>query len=345
MIKRWLGLFVLCALLALAAGGILLLRGDTLFNLTGEEDLTGQARGLLQLAMGRLRPQPDTQPNVPINYADVNPFGINTFLQEEVELSKREKQVQLIAAAGFHWIRQEFTWEDIEIHGKGDFIDRRNDPDGIDAWAKYDHIVELAEQYNLEIITRLSNPPAWSRVQGNEIGAKAPPDELADYGDFVAAVVSRYAGRVTFFQIWNEPNVEEEWGKQPIDPERYTELLCLAYGRAKEANPQAVILSGALAPTLELSEQGLSDLIFLQRMYDAGAADCFDIMSVQGYGLWSGPTDQRQRPTHINYSRNVLVRDLMVQNGDAHKAIWISEMNWNPVPGPLRPAGLPASAG
>ncbi len=30
--------------------------------------------------------------------------------------------------------------------------------------------------------------------------------------------------------------------------------------------------------------------------------------------------------------RNVLVRDMMVQNGDEHKAIWISEMNWNPVP-------------
>ena len=74
-------------------------------------------------------------------------------------------------------------------------------------------------------------------------------------------------------------------------------------------------------------------------MYDADAADCFDIMSVQGYGLWSGPTDHRQRPTHINYSRNVLVRDLMVQNGDAHKAIWISEMNWNPVPDEVLTAG------
>ena len=54
---------------------------------------------------------------------------------------------------------------------------------------------------------------------------------------------------------------------------------------------------------------------------------------MQGYGLWSGPTDHRQQPTTtINVARNVLVRDLMVQNGDTHKAIWISEMNWNPVP-------------
>ncbi len=177
-----------------------------------------QLRGVLQLAVGRLRPQPDTRPDVPIPHAEVNPFGINTFLQDEVEEAKREKQVQLIAEAGFHWIRQEFPWEDIEIHAKGDFVDRRNDPAGIDAWAKYDHIVDLAEHYNLEIIARLSNPPAWSRALGNEGGAQAPPDDFADYGDYVAAVVSRYAGRIDHFQIWNEPNIYPEWGEAAGQP-------------------------------------------------------------------------------------------------------------------------------
>ncbi len=323
------------AVALLCIGAMLLFRSQlsqVLFNWTGEESFAGQARGVMQLAMGQLRPQPDTRPDLPISHTDVNPFGINTFLQEEVELAKREKQVQLIAEAGFHWIRQEFTWEDIEIHAKGDFVDRRNDPAGIDAWAKYDHIVDLAEQYGLEIMARLSNPPAWSRALGDEAGTSAPPDDFADYGDFVHAVVSRYAGRVAYFQIWNEPNIYPEWGEAPVDPEAYTELLCLAYRRAKEANPEAVILSGALAPTLDLSARALNDLIFLQRMYDAGAGDCFDILSMQGYGLWSVPPVHRQRPTSINYARNVLVRDMMVQNGDEAKAIWISEMNWNPVP-------------
>jgi hypothetical protein len=305
---------------------------QVLFDWTGEEAWAGQARAVLQLATGRLRPQPDTRPDASILYANVNPYGINTFLQDEVELAKREKQVQLIAEAGFYWIRQEFPWEDIEIHGKGDYVDRRNDPAGIDAWAKYDHIVELTDQYGLEIIARLSNPPAWSRALGDDAGALAPADDIADYGDYVAAVVSRYAGRITTFQIWNEPNIYPEWGEAPVSPEAYTELLCHAYGRAREANPKVVILSGALAPTLALDERDFSDLLFLQRMYDAGAGACFDILSMQGYGLWSGPTDRRQRPTNINYARNVLVRDMMVQNGDENKAIWISEMNWNPVP-------------
>jgi hypothetical protein len=328
--RTWLVALLVAVLLVNAAAA--LLNGETLFYCTGEEELAGQLRGLLQLALGTLRPRPDTQPTALISRADVNPFGINTFLEQEVEPAKRERQVEMIADVGFHWIRQEFPWEDIEVHGKGDFTDRRNDPAGIDAWDKYDQIVDLAERYGLEIIARLGNPPSWSRAAGDAAGSFAPPDDITDYGDFVAAVVSRYAGRVTYFQIWNEPNIYPEWGEAPVDPEAYTRLLCHAYARAKEANPEAVMLSGALAPTHDLDGRNLNDLVFLQRMYDAGAGQCFDILSVQGYGLWSGPTDRRQQPTTINYARNVMVRDMMVQNGDAGKAIWISEMNWNPVP-------------
>jgi hypothetical protein len=238
----------------------------------------------------------------------------------------------MLNEAGITYIRQQFTWEDIEIHGKGDFIDRRNDPNGVDAWAKYDNIVELAEQNDIEIIARLDNPPAWSRALTNTIGTLAPPDNFEDYGDYVAAVVGRYQDRITYFQLWNEPNIYPEWGEQPPDPEAFTELLCTGYRRAKEANPEAVILAGALSPTIAINDRHLNDLIFLQRMYLAGAGECFDIFSAQGYGLFSGPTDQRVRPTVINYPHVVLLRDVMVAYGDAEKPIWISEAGWNAIP-------------
>ncbi len=57
-----------------------------------------------------------------------------------------------------------------------------------------------------------------------------------------------------------------------------------------------------------------------------------DVLSVQGYGLWSGPTDRRLRQTTINYQRHLWIRDMMVANGDANKPIWISEAGWDPVP-------------
>src|SRR5690606_20097676 len=159
-------------------------------------------------------------------------------------------------------------------------------------WAKYDNIVALAGMHDIEIIARLGNPPSWTRALTDTIGTNAPPDNFNDFGDFVANVATRYQGQIGYYQIWNEPNGNEEWGLQDVDPEAYTELLCLAYERIKAVDPQAVVLAGALTPTVALEGRNLNDLIYLERMYAAGAGDCFDIMSAQGYGLWSGPTDQ-----------------------------------------------------
>ncbi len=335
MRKNWMiGLLVGLAGLLLAVWPF----AGSLYDLTGEEKLVGQVAGMAHWLNTAARPQPRLAIKSDIPLAAVSPFGMNTFLQEEVEPEKREESLHLLYRAGFHWIRQEFVWEDIEIHGKGDFVDRRNvEAIGVvDAWAKYDNIVDLAEQYDIEIIARLSNPPNWSRaLPPEEIGDKAPPDNFADFGDFAAAVAQRYRGRITYFQVWNEPNGNEEWGLRDVDPEGFTELLCTGYRRIKEANPDAVVLAGALTPTVANDGRHMNDLIFLQRMYNAGAGDCFDVMSAQGYGLFSGAADQRLRPNVINYPHHLYIRDLMVRNGDAHKPIWISEMGWNTAPEPL----------
>ncbi len=329
-------ILILIAIAGLLAGGAWLARESIaawLFDLTGEEAPLGQARGLIELATQFVRPMPNTAPEAPVAVADVSPFGVNTFLHQEVEPAKRERQAQMTAAAGFKWIRQPFPWYDIEIHAKGDFSDCRHG-DCVDAWAKYDGIAELAERYGLQIVARLDSPPAWARGAPGDF---APPANVDDFGDFAAAVADRYRGRLRFYQIWNEPNNYPEWGEQPVDPEAFTQLLCAAYWRIKEVDPGTVVLAPALTPTISLDPgpgagTGLNDFIFLQRMYDAGARGCFDIMSAQAYGLFSGPTDHRLRPRVVNFGRPMYIRDIMVANGDAGKPVWISEMNWNAVP-------------
>jgi hypothetical protein len=324
---------ILLSLTVLLAGATAWLARDAvhdwLFDLTGESETLPQVRGFFQDLSNYTRPAPQTDDFAVVAHAGVNPFGVNTFLQNEVEEAKRERQMQMLYAAGFRWIRQEFPWEDIEISAKEDFWDHKFDKD---AWEKYDHIVGLAEKYDVQIIARLSNPPAWTRALTDTIGTHAPPDDLRDYGDFVETVVRRYKGRIHHYQLWNEPNIYPEWGEQPVDPVGYTELLCEGYRRAKAADPDVVILSGALAQTTALDRYNVNDLIFLQQMYDAGAGDCFDVLSTQGYSLWSAPTDHRMRPLVLNYGRVAYIRDVMVRNGDAHKPIWISEMNSNAVP-------------
>jgi hypothetical protein len=309
---------------------------------TGEEEPLAQVRGMVEWVGNLTRPQPLNDPMIPIDHANVNPYGINTFLHQEVEAVKVEEQLRLIAAAGFGWIREEFTWEEIEVDGRGQFTDSRNDMDGdgtidtISGWLKFDRIVDLAEKYDLRIQARLSNPPAWAKAP--DVHSQTPPQDFQDFVNFAVAIAQRYQGRITHYQIWNEPNIFPEWGTNPdgtprqVSPEEYTDLLCRTYHALKAVDPDLVVISGALAPTSELWGTNLNDSVYLERMYQAGAGECFDILSMQGYGLNSGPTDRRMRPTNVNFARNQYIRELMIRHGDGHKPIWISEAAWNPVP-------------
>ncbi len=337
---RLLSVLIACTLVSLALGALLHSQRDhirdTLAHWTGEEDLVEQLKGTAVLALLRFtRRPPQTDPYAPIEHTGIPPYGVNTFLEQEVESEKVDRSLAMISEAGFHWIRQQFPWEDIEISGKGDYWDHKWD---VSAWAKYDRIVELAEKHDLGIIARLDNPPAWSRAMGDEPGwSLAPPDRYDDYGDFVYAVVSRYRGRIRYYQIWNEPNIYPEWGDQPADPEAYTELLKIAYRRAKQADPDCVIIAAGLAQTteeapLELGPRNISDLLYLERMYEAGVQGHFDIMGAMVYGLWTGPYDRRASRDRTNFARVELLREIMVRHGDAAKPIWATEAGWTALP-------------
>ncbi|RME43994.1 MAG: hypothetical protein D6791_14235, partial [Chloroflexi bacterium] len=204
LLRRWkvtrrsasivlLAAFALLILLALAFNSSWS-RG--LYYLTGEESIVERVKGVGALTLIWLTQRPpQIDAFAPMPHIDVNPYGVNTFLQLEAEEENVRRQLEMLHAAGFGWIRQEFPWEDIEIHGKGDFEDRRTVPPK-SAWLKYARIVDLAEENGIQILARLDNPPAWSRAAGDAAGTLAPPDNFDDFGDFVAAVAGRYCGRI-----------------------------------------------------------------------------------------------------------------------------------------------------
>lgn len=279
-------------------------------------------------------PPTDTDNLAPIRYDNVAPYAVNVFLDQEVQTSSVRRTLAMVKAAGFHYIKQELLWSDIERPEKGEYQDKT--VPGKSSWAKYDRIVDLAQQEGIGIIFRIDTTPAWARPPGAAkltSPEKVPPLNYQDYGDFVAAVVQRYKGRVHYYQIWNEPNLASEWGGQRPDPAAYTRLLRIAYTRAKEVDSSVVILSAALAPTIQNDQTAMPDTTFLRDMYADGARPYFDIMSANAYGLRDGPDDYRlAQADDVNFSRPVLLREIMVQNGDADKPIWASEMGWDSLP-------------
>lgn len=263
---------------------------------------------------------------------DVNPYGANFFVAREVEPWKRERTVEMAQQAGLGWAKQQFSWAEIEPLRKGEFVDPVSSES---SWAKFDQIVDLYRENGLEVIARLDRAPAWARPA--ETRPETPPTDFQDFGDFVYAFVKHFAGRVRYVQIWNEPNIYPEWGEQAVDPAAYTQMLRIAYERAKEADPSVYVLSAPLAVTLGEPHpepgkwRSMPDLDYLEAMYEAGALGYFDILSANAFGF-DRPPDDPPDPDVLNFRRVELQREIMERHGDVSKAVWFNEYGWNAAP-------------
>lgn len=247
-------------------------------------------------------------------------IGVHTRLTDEVEEWKVQRTLEMVHEMGSPWIVEYFPWAYYEP-AKGRY-----------EWAHADMVVDHAVAQGLQVIARIDYVPEWARP-ADTTARYLERERYADYADFVHAFVRHFAGRVRHIVIWNEPNLAFEWGYRPPDPAAYAELLRAAYLRAKEADPDVQVLAAGLAPTLAPpgSEWGMDDLVFLQRLYDAGAAPFFDGLAIHAYGL-TFPADEPAAPDQINFSRARLLYDVMAANGDAHKRGYITEGGWNDHP-------------
>lgn len=299
--------------------------------------------GMVSLLADLFALGPLAQPSLPapraprtIPNTDLDPFGVNIFLDREVAEWKIRRAIEMIDQAGVDWVKQQFSWAEIEQDGPGDFWD---DQYGKSSWAKFDRIVDLAQEYGLQVIARVDRPPAWARVADNP---EAPPADPHTYAAFIKAFVEHYKGRIHYLQVWNEPNLDTEWVYgAAVDPHGYVTLLRLAYQAAKEVDPNIQILSAPLAmkDIDEPDRHSVSDLTFLEEMYRAGAAPYFDIMSANAYGI-NSPPDEPPAASQYNFRRVELLRQAMERNGDTNKAIWFNEYGWN-----VAPAGIVAPWG
>lgn len=251
--------------------------------------------------------------------------GVHTRLTDEVDEWKVQRTLQMVREMGAPWIVEFFPWAYIEPFEQGDFT-----------WSHSDMIIKHAEAQGLTIIARLGTVPEWARPDPDEeitTWNSIDREHYADYAAFVGAFVTRYRGRVKHIIIWNEPNLSFEWGYRPVSAADYTELLAAAYRAAKAANPDVIVLGGALAPTLEPagSQAGLNDLDFLEQMYAAGAGDYMDGLATHAYG-WAFPPAEPPAPDVIDFRRVELLRQIMEAHGDSGKQVYITEAGWNDHP-------------
>lgn len=251
----------------------------------------------------------------------INPkMGIHTRLTDEVENWKIKRSLEMVREMGAPWIVEYFPWAYIEA-SRGQYN-----------WVHADTVVNHANRQGLTLIARLGFVPEWARPKGTTALYLAS-DHYAEFGQFAALFAQRYAGKVRYLIIGNEPNLSLEWGYQTVDPVRYVELLQVVYPMVKTANPDVQVLAGALAPTIlpAGSPDGMNDLEYLQQMYEAGAKRYFDLLAIHAYG-WHSDPDELASADVVNFRRAELLRQVMVANDDSAKAAIITEAGWNDHP-------------
>ncbi len=239
-----------------------------------------------------------------------------------------EANLTLVNEMEFEWVKQVFAWRDIQGI-------ENSEPD----WWRTDLIVNAVEEHELKLLVRIERPPFWAQPDKGVIPLEnTPPANFQDFGDFCGLLAKRYKGRISAYQIWNEPNLSREWGERPPNPVEYTDLLKNCYEVIKIADPNAIVISAGLAPTGTLSTFAMPDTEFLKGMYDAGAASYFDVLGVHAPGFKAPPEldpalaadpDEGYGGGRWFAFRHVEdLRLIMLENGDAHKQVAILEMGW-----------------
>jgi hypothetical protein len=280
----------------------------------------------LPAAVARPSPSPLVQGKLP----SADP-AVHVFLWGNPGTTARD--LQLARDGGFDWVKQRFEWRNIEGKARGSF-----------EWNEPDRIVDAISRAGLRIVARVDNQPQWAASSVTWPGS-GPPDDPRAWTDYLSALATRYKGRIQAYEIWNEPNLDREWGDKKPDPAAYASMLKASYQAIKAADPQALVVSAGMSPTTTNNAQAIPDLEFIRQMYAAGAQGSFDVLGVNAAGFKAEPcADPGQVALSPDLTNNDPsspdlkriyafrhvedVRALMVQQGDVDKQMAILEMGW-----------------
>ena len=178
-----------------------------------------------------------------------------------------EKAYDLVAATGVKYVRLQSGWQRTETE-KGvyhfEWLDSIVDnliARGMEPWIDLCYGNELYTPAAREIFGAVGCPPI------------ATEEERAAWQRYVEALVRRYAGRVRWYEIWNEPDGRHCW-KHGVSAEEYAAFAVETCGAIHRADPAAKAIAGVLCSI---------NLPYFRVMFDHGVADAADAVSFHRY--------------------------------------------------------------
>lgn len=203
------------------------------------------------------------------------------------------------------------TWGAIEPK-QGQF-----DWNGLDMW------VATSQAHGAELDYVFLNTPQWAstdptqRCNRGPIGCAAPPRDDA-WKEFIMALVKRYKGRITSYEMWNEPNAIGFFTGSAADMEH---LVSIAYPIIKSIDPKAIVVSPAPSSTGWPTPYDK----WLDQFLAAGGGKYVDAIAWHAY---SGRANQPALPPEEIVEQIRKIRDVMARHGVSDLPLWDTEGGW-----------------
>lgn len=211
--------------------------------------------------------------------ADLPPLVLPEGVGVNIHFTRgHERDLDMIAAAGFKFVRMDFSWSATE-RKKGEYN-----------WADYDELTANLEKRGLRALYILdysnglyedaieSRDPISGRLV-RDIAAPRKPESIAAFARWAGAAAAHFKGRRILWEIWNEPNIGF-WKPEP-NVTNYAKLVLATCPAIRAADPQATIVAPA--------SSGFP-WAFFEELFKAGALAHLDAVSVHPYRSYSlGP--------------------------------------------------------
>lgn len=169
---------------------------------------------------------------------------------------KREAAFGTLDSLGVHAIRVVLYWDDVAPDHDSRVRPRVDltDPASYD-WSKYQPVLDEAHARGWTVQVTVSGPvPRWATNGARNHLTRPRP---SDFQAFMTAVSRHFAGDVSRWSIWNEPNhpdflrpqyVGHGRHKRPASPAIYRKLYAAALSGLKAAGDHKPVLMGETAP-------------------------------------------------------------------------------------------------
>lgn len=192
---------------------------------------------------------------------------------------------------------------------------------GVYKWDNLEGVLENAQSKGMnDILMVLGTTPEWNakKISPNDYpqpGAASAPKDLKAWDAWVTEVATRYKGRITSYQIWNEANLKNFWNGTP---EEMADLTKRAYDIIKAIDPEALVVSAS--PSTRLT--GPFDKFFSAYLDALAAKDWpIDVVAIHTYPAADG--DPVARGAVIK-----TVQDYLTAAGAPDLPLWDTELNY-----------------